>query len=111
MATAAARKPSNVRTPRIRRTCYVCVPYGRKSPLRRPGNADIDLDALYYDTIKPAVERAAYVAYRGDEPELGGIIQRTMIRLVADSDVMIADMTCWSPNVLCATRSVVERRS
>jgi hypothetical protein len=113
MPTAPARKRSKVSKPRIRKTCYVCVPYGRKRPLHRPGNVEIDFDALYYETIKPAVERAGYVAYRGDEPELGGIIQRTMIRLVADSDVMIADMTNWSPNVLyqIGLRHALRRRT
>jgi hypothetical protein len=113
MRNAPARKRSKVSTPRIHKTCYVCVPYGRKRPLRRPGNVEIDFDALYYETLKPAVERAGYVAYRGDEPELGGIIQRTMIRLVADSDVMIADMTNWSPNVLyqVGLRHALRRRT
>jgi hypothetical protein len=68
---------------------------------------------IYSETIKPAVERAGYVCYRGDEPELGGIIQRSMIRLVDDSDVVIADITAWSGNVLyqIGLRHALRRRT
>ena len=107
--TATQRRRS--RSPRVQKTCYVSIPYGRKRSAYHPH--DIDFDVLYFDTIKPAVERAGYVCYRGDEPELGGIIQRSMIRLVADSDVMIADITCASPNVLyqIGLRHALRRRT
>jgi hypothetical protein len=112
MAAARTRKASKVSKPRARKTCYVCVPFGRKESRHRPGIL-IDFEAIYHETIKPAIERLGFVCYRGDEPELGGIIQRSMLRLVADSEVMIADMTCWSPNVLyqIGLRHALRRRT
>jgi hypothetical protein len=113
MPTAGMRRTSKRSVVKPRKTCYVCLPFGTKSSLRRPVDVPVDFNALYYETIKPAVASAGYDVYRGDEPELGGIIQRTMIRLVADSDVMIADMTCWSPNVLyqIGLRHALRRRT
>jgi hypothetical protein len=109
----APRRTARLRRPRARKTCYVCLPFGRKDAVRRPQPGAIDFDALYQYGIKPVVEAAGYACYRGDEPELGGIIQRSMIRLVADSDVMIADITTHSPNVLyqIGLRHALRRRT
>jgi hypothetical protein len=112
MTTAGTRRGSRISKPRFRKTCYVCIPFGKKESRHRAGLV-IDFDTIYRETVKPAVERAGYLCHRGDEPELGGIIQRSMIRLVADSDVMIADMTCWSPNVFyqIGLRHALRRRT
>jgi len=110
LQTAKAVTP---RRAKIRKTCYVCMPYGKKAPRDQSVTPIVDFDAIYFENIKPAVERAGYVCYRGDEPELGGIIQRSMIRLVADSDVVIADITSWSGNVLyqIGLRHALRRRT
>jgi hypothetical protein len=102
---------TSIATPQ--KTCYACMPYGIKTPRNPSTTSQVDFNAIYYETVKPAVELAGYTCYRGDEPELGGIIQRSMIRLVADSDVMIADLTCWSPNVLyqIGLRHALRRRT
>ena len=81
-----------------KKTCYVSIPFGTKP--RRDGSGVIDFNAVYAEAIKPAVEAAGLACYRGDEPQLGGIIHRTISRLVADSDVMVADITTNNPNVL-----------
>ena len=113
MAIAKKRHAARGARDGARKTGYVCMPYGVKQPRNPSVTPQVDCDAIYRDTVKPAVEQAGYVCYRGDEPELGGIIQRSMIRLVADSDVMIADLTCGSPNVLyqIGLRHALRRRT
>jgi hypothetical protein len=109
----STRTPRRRSSRRPRKTCYVCIPYGIKAPRNPSRRDDINFESVYFEAIKPAVERAGYECYRGDEPQLGGIIHRSMERLVADSDVMIADITNWSPNVLyqIGLRHALRRRT
>jgi hypothetical protein len=59
----------------------------------------VDYDYLYTMAIRPAAEMAGCNVVRADE-ESGGIIHKSILRLVISSDVFIADLGGNNPNVM-----------
>jgi hypothetical protein len=59
------------------------MPYGIKAPRNPSMTSQVDFNAIYSETVKPAVRLAGYTCCRGDEPELGGIMRPAVIRLEA----------------------------
>lgn len=81
------------------KTCFVSMPFGRKS-IAAPGGGVIDFDHLYFQVVKPVVEGLGYTASRSDE--LGGfaVVHKAQLAAVMNSDAMIADVSGQNPNVL-----------
>lgn len=77
--------------------CYVSIQYGKK---QLPHGSTFDFDALYFDHIKPTVQGVGLSCVRADELEDGGIILKAALSAAINSDVMIADVSSGSPNVL-----------
>lgn len=55
--------------------------------------------ALYDEFIKPMVAECGYTVVRADDFEKGGAITSDIIRELASSDLVIADLTDLNPNV------------
>jgi hypothetical protein len=76
--------------------CYVSMPYGKKSsPI-----GDIDFDSIYSMLIQPTVLSLGLSCTRGDDSDLGANMQKGLIGLAVQSDLMIADITTNNPNVM-----------
>ena len=79
-----------------RATCFVIMPYGRKT------DADgtvTDFDAVYHEVIREPVERAGLECIRCDEIESAGSIHEDMFEQLATADVAVVDITNLNPNV------------
>lgn len=79
-------------------TCYVAIPFGRKTDFMT--GRVIDFDWTYTQVIRPAVEEAGLKCIRADEVVHSGSIDELTFSLILTSDVMIADLTTNNPNVL-----------
>jgi uridine kinase len=59
-----------------------------------------DLNKLYFEVIKPTIERANYSCARVDEKPGGAYqITREIVREIEDADVILANLSYLSPNV------------
>ena len=56
-------------------------------------------DSLYAEVIKPVADRVGYEAYRADDVLRPGIILQDIVRGIAGSDVIIAEVTPQNANV------------
>jgi len=79
-------------------TCYVTTPFGKR--VNPATGKAVDYDDLYFRAIKPAAEQAGCDVIRADEDSGGGIIHKTILRLVISADVFIADLGGGNPNVM-----------
>jgi len=70
-----------------RKLCFVLMPFEK------------GLKAVYQLAIKPACEKAGFKALRADELIGPYNIHRDIIKHIFVSDVIIADLTGWNPNV------------
>jgi hypothetical protein len=79
-------------------TCHVSMPFGRKPD--HEGNS-IDFDHIYASFIAPALAGAGITCNRGDD-SVGNeaVLQKGFLRLVLQSDLMIADITSRNLNVI-----------
>jgi len=80
------------------KTCYVSAPFGRK--VEHSTGREIDFDRIYHEVIAPAVTELGLECLRGDEVGAPGLIVKSIFNSVLRSEVMIADITAVSPNVL-----------
>lgn len=79
-------------------TCFVVMPYGRKTD---PVTArEINFDAVYRDFIQKSVVELGLTCIRSDEVNQSGLIHREMIDHIINSDVAIVDITTGNPNVM-----------
>lgn len=74
--------------------CFVISPIGREGTDTRK-RADVIIRYL----IRPPLEELGYEVRRGDQIPEAGIITNQVINLVANSDIVIADLTGRNPNV------------
>lgn len=84
-------------TAAARQTCFVDMPFGRKTDPKT--GIEIDFDQVYVNGIQPAVEAAGLQCIRGDREETGGIIHTAMFARLLMAEFVIADMTTANPNV------------
>lgn len=77
--------------------CYVSMPYGKRPS---PTGETVDFDSIYFNLIAPTVRSLGVSCARGDDCDLGANIQKGLIGLAVQSDLMIADITTNSPNVM-----------
>ena len=83
--------------PTPRKTCFVDMPFGRKTDAR--SGVEIDFDQVYEAGIRPAVEGAGLECIRGDREITGGLIHTAMFARLLVAEFVIADMTTANANV------------
>jgi hypothetical protein len=86
-------------------TCFVIAPIGPKdSDIRKRS------DKVLKHVFKKALAKK-YKVFRGDEIDQPGMITSQVLRAVQDSDLVLADLTGHSPNVLyeLAVRHAIEK--
>ena len=82
----------------LRPTVFVVMPYGVK-----PDPATllaIDFDDVWETAFRPAAERAGIEPIRADEERLGGFVHLAMFERLLLSEIVLADLTLASPNVM-----------
>jgi len=80
-----------------RQTCFVDMPFGRKTDPK--SGVEIDFDRIYQEGIEPAVTAAGLQCIRGDREDSGGIILTAMFARLLMAEFVIADLTSANPNV------------
>jgi len=90
-------------------SCFVSIPFGRK---RDNDGHVLDFDFLYGTVIRPVVKDLGMESFRLDEFSPSAILQKTLIKAIITSDLMIADITTLNPNVLyeIGIRHALKRR-
>lgn len=83
--------------PTARQTCFIDMPFGRKTDLK--SGVEIDFDQIYSRAIEPAVLAAGLQCIRGDREDTGGIIHTAMFARLLMAEFVIADLTSANPNV------------
>lgn len=79
------------------RTCYVALPFSTKPDTTgRP----IDFDAVYREVIQPAVLDVGIDCRRLGGFDPGTVLHKTLFSAILGSDLVIADLSSASPNVL-----------
>lgn len=69
-------------------------------PIRRPGTAEHEhFRAIYTDYLRPQLEAFGYVTERADDITKSGAISKDIIVRLAESDLVIAELTDLNPNV------------
>jgi MAP3K TRAFs-binding domain len=82
----------------LRPTVFVVMPYGVKPD---PATLlDIDFDDVWLSAFRPAAERAGVEAIRADEERLGGFVHLAMFERLLLAEIVLADLTLASPNVM-----------
>jgi hypothetical protein len=76
--------------------CYVSIPFGKK----QTEFGEVDFDEVYKSLIEPAVHEVGYEPCTFREHFSNAAISDTTIRLISESEAMIADITGNNPNVL-----------
>jgi len=56
-------------------------------------------DTLYQEVIQPVSRKAGFRVLRGDDVFRPGVILQDIIRIIVESDVIVADITPTNPNV------------
>jgi hypothetical protein len=79
-------------------SCYVSMPFGRKTNPQTGGM--VDFDAIYRMLIRPAAEAAGLSPLRADDGSFGGIVHKGVLEAVIGCDVFVADLTTQNPNVM-----------
>jgi len=82
----------------LRPSLFVAMPYGTKHD--PTGRTRIDFDRIYREAIVPAAQDARVDAVRADEDRGGGLVHLTMFERLLLAEVVIADVTLASPNVM-----------
>jgi len=81
-----------------RRSAFVAMPYGKKMDPRT--GLEIDCDAVFDRVYVPVLEDLDYRWQRSDRETDTGVIHVGMVEALANSDLVIADLTALNPNVL-----------
>lgn len=75
--------------------CFVMMPFSD------PDGYDKDhFHKIYEQIIKPAIEKAGYIAYRVDEDGVSNLITTKIFQAILDCDMAICDLSSRNPNVL-----------
>ena len=82
---------------RVTPTCYVAMPFGTK---RAPDGSAVDFDAVWTRAIEPTMRELGFDVRRADSLETRGVIHKAIYEAVLAADVMIADVSLGTPNVL-----------
>lgn len=78
----------------MKKACFVIMPFGGSSPeLKRK------FDGVYKGIIVPAIQDAGYEAIREDISATPGSIPKSIVKKLAEADMVIADLTGMNPNV------------
>lgn len=79
-------------------TAFIVMPYGtKKDPTSQ---LDIDFDDIWNRAFRPAAEAAGLHAQRADEERLGGFVHLAMFERLLLAEIVLADLTLASPNVM-----------
>lgn len=78
----------------MEKTCFVIMPFGSSSPELKK-----KFDGVYKGIIVPAVQEAGYEPIREDISATPGSIPKSIIKKLAESQMVIADLTGINPNV------------
>lgn len=76
--------------------CFVSMPFGVKIDYRT--GRKLDMDVVYQQLVKPAVERAGLQCMRADEIATG-LIERSIFEQLLSADLVIADLSTASARV------------
>jgi hypothetical protein len=79
------------------RKCFVSIPGGKKTSV---SGQFVDFDQVYSELIAPAVRSCGYEPCRTLDFFGNGSIMDVAVRLLAESELMIADLTTLNPNVI-----------
>lgn len=79
------------------KTCYVSMAFGVKTDAQ--SGRTVDHDRIYWELIRPAVERAGLVCQRADD-FTGALIHKDIAKAVITADVMVADVSGGNGNVM-----------
>jgi hypothetical protein len=72
------------------------MPFGCKPG---PDGQNIDIDRVYHDFLKPAVEAAGLRPHRADAERRGGSIHADKFQDLLLAELVVADLTVDNPNV------------
>jgi hypothetical protein len=82
----------------MNKICFVIMGFGLKSdPF---SGRTLDLDKTYINIIQPAVVAAGLECIRADEIQESTIIDKSMYALLIHADLVIADISTYSPNAV-----------
>lgn len=79
-------------------TVFVVMPYGRKKDPR--SGVEIDFDDIWRSAFVPAAETADVEIIRADEERVGGFVHLAMFERLLLAEIVLADLTLASPNVM-----------
>jgi len=79
-------------------TVFVVMPYGRRTDPH--SGIEIDFDDVWTRAFRPAAEEAGIEAIRADEERVGGFVHLAMFERLLLAEVVLADLTLASPNVM-----------
>ncbi|MDE6747345.1 MAG: hypothetical protein K2J72_12040 [Oscillospiraceae bacterium] len=75
--------------------CFVMMPFSDPD-----GYDKGHFRKIYEQIIKPAIEKAGYIAYRVDENGVSDLITTKIFQAILDCDMAICDLSSRNPNVL-----------
>lgn len=78
----------------MNKNCFVIMPFGSSSPELKK-----KFDGVYKGIIVPAVQEAGYEPIREDISATPGSIPKSIIKKLAESRMVVADLTGINPNV------------
>lgn len=82
----------------LRPTVFVVMPYGvKQDPI---GGLKIDFDNVWESAFRPAAQQAGLDPIRADEERVGGFVHLAMFERLLLAEVVLADLTLASPNVM-----------
>ena len=79
-----------------KKTCFVVMGFGWKADLAT--GRKLNLDATYYNLIKPAIEDAGLECFRADEITHSGLIYVPMYQQILTADVVVVDVSTANCN-------------
>jgi hypothetical protein len=77
---------------------FVVMPYGEKKDPH--SGRTIDFDHIWNEAFRPAIDAAGMDAVRADEETSGGFVHVAMFERLLLAEVVLADLTLASPNVM-----------
>lgn len=78
----------------MKKTCFVIMPFGSSSSELKK-----KFDGVYKGIIVPAVQEAGYEPIREDISATPGSIPKSIVKKLAESQMVVADLTGINPNV------------
>lgn len=78
----------------MKKTCFVIMPFGSSSPELKK-----TFDGVYKGIIVPAIQEAGYEPIREDISATPGSIPKSIVKKLAESEMVVADLTGINPNV------------